>query len=328
MTTAFSLAPLFRSSVGFDRFNDWFFAGGARGTGQVLWRAGDVALIDGLIVNHAGGSDVTLPGGAIELDSRNTCGAYSDPVTLSNVVVNQSSKMGFLAGDTTQVHLRDWEINTPYEGYCLWFITEPNDCPAVLLEHDNIICNGSHSGKYPGGSIGVIDPNDTFVGGIIVDQTAMVTDDTWPSLNVPYQMLDNMVISSGAELTIDDGVIIEMDEEAGLTVGGGPLSTGSLTAVGAATTLQQASGPWEGITINYGTLDLQNLTIDGAGALYDGGIVNLWGSGTIANVNMVNTANACDYYDRNIEDNGGVLQCAPTTECIIPNPFSGTICYP
>jgi NADH-quinone oxidoreductase subunit L len=36
---------------GFDRFNDWFFAGGARGTGQVLWRAGDVALIDGLLVN-------------------------------------------------------------------------------------------------------------------------------------------------------------------------------------------------------------------------------------------------------------------------------------
>ena len=36
---------------GFDRFNDWFFAGGARGTGRVLWRAGDVALIDGLMVN-------------------------------------------------------------------------------------------------------------------------------------------------------------------------------------------------------------------------------------------------------------------------------------
>jgi NADH-quinone oxidoreductase subunit L len=36
---------------GFDRFNDWFFAGGARGTGGLLWRIGDVALIDGLLVN-------------------------------------------------------------------------------------------------------------------------------------------------------------------------------------------------------------------------------------------------------------------------------------
>ena len=36
---------------GFDRFNDWFFAGGARGAGRVLWRGGDMALIDGLIVN-------------------------------------------------------------------------------------------------------------------------------------------------------------------------------------------------------------------------------------------------------------------------------------
>ena len=30
MATTLSLAPLFRQSVGFDRFNDWFFAGGAR----------------------------------------------------------------------------------------------------------------------------------------------------------------------------------------------------------------------------------------------------------------------------------------------------------
>jgi NADH-quinone oxidoreductase subunit L len=36
---------------GFDRFNDWFFAGGARGAGRFLWRAGDVTLIDGIMVN-------------------------------------------------------------------------------------------------------------------------------------------------------------------------------------------------------------------------------------------------------------------------------------
>jgi NADH-quinone oxidoreductase subunit L len=35
----------------FDRFNDWFFAGGARGLSGFLWRNGDVKLIDGLIVN-------------------------------------------------------------------------------------------------------------------------------------------------------------------------------------------------------------------------------------------------------------------------------------
>jgi NADH-quinone oxidoreductase subunit L len=35
----------------FDRFNDWFFAGGARLIGGRLWRWGDVAAIDGLIVN-------------------------------------------------------------------------------------------------------------------------------------------------------------------------------------------------------------------------------------------------------------------------------------
>lgn len=36
---------------GFDEFNDWFFAGGARALGRGLWKVGDVTLIDGLMVN-------------------------------------------------------------------------------------------------------------------------------------------------------------------------------------------------------------------------------------------------------------------------------------
>ncbi len=34
-----------------DRFNDWFFAGGARFVGRGLWRFGDATVIDGAIVN-------------------------------------------------------------------------------------------------------------------------------------------------------------------------------------------------------------------------------------------------------------------------------------
>ncbi len=36
---------------GFDDFNDFVFAGGARGLGRLLWRVADVKLIDGLAVN-------------------------------------------------------------------------------------------------------------------------------------------------------------------------------------------------------------------------------------------------------------------------------------
>ena len=36
---------------GFDRFNDWFFAGGARAIGTGFWKIGDVAIIDGFMVN-------------------------------------------------------------------------------------------------------------------------------------------------------------------------------------------------------------------------------------------------------------------------------------
>jgi NADH-quinone oxidoreductase subunit L len=35
----------------FDRFNDWFFAGGARGASRFLWKFGDVKIIDGFFVN-------------------------------------------------------------------------------------------------------------------------------------------------------------------------------------------------------------------------------------------------------------------------------------
>ncbi len=35
----------------FDRFNDWFFAGGARGASGFLWKFGDVTVIDGWFVN-------------------------------------------------------------------------------------------------------------------------------------------------------------------------------------------------------------------------------------------------------------------------------------
>ena len=35
----------------FDDFNEAVFAGGARGMGRLLWKLGDVMLIDGLIVN-------------------------------------------------------------------------------------------------------------------------------------------------------------------------------------------------------------------------------------------------------------------------------------
>jgi NADH-quinone oxidoreductase subunit L len=34
---------------GFDRFNDWFFAGGTRRIGSGFWQWGDVRMIDGFI---------------------------------------------------------------------------------------------------------------------------------------------------------------------------------------------------------------------------------------------------------------------------------------
>ncbi len=43
------LYTLLEQKYYFDRFNDWFFAGGARLVGRGLWKGGDVAVIDGFV---------------------------------------------------------------------------------------------------------------------------------------------------------------------------------------------------------------------------------------------------------------------------------------
>src|SRR6266516_1896950 len=45
------LVTVLEEKYGFDRFYDWFFAGGVRRFGNALWRFGDVTVIDGLMVN-------------------------------------------------------------------------------------------------------------------------------------------------------------------------------------------------------------------------------------------------------------------------------------
>ncbi|MBS4096241.1 MAG: NADH-quinone oxidoreductase subunit L [Sulfuricella sp.] len=44
-------AMILEKKYGFDEFNEWFFAGGARLLGRGLWKGGDVAVIDGFFVN-------------------------------------------------------------------------------------------------------------------------------------------------------------------------------------------------------------------------------------------------------------------------------------
>lgn len=46
-----AIHTILENKYGFDTFNEWFFARGARMLGSRLWRWGDAALIDGLVVN-------------------------------------------------------------------------------------------------------------------------------------------------------------------------------------------------------------------------------------------------------------------------------------
>jgi len=44
---------ILEDKYGIDRFNDWFFAGGARRVGNGLWKSGDVRIIDGVVNGFA-----------------------------------------------------------------------------------------------------------------------------------------------------------------------------------------------------------------------------------------------------------------------------------
>lgn len=46
-----AIHALLENKYGFDSFNEIFFAGGSRGIGGLLWKIGDMKLIDGMIVN-------------------------------------------------------------------------------------------------------------------------------------------------------------------------------------------------------------------------------------------------------------------------------------
>src|SRR5206468_1077525 len=51
---AMKLGPLYalvERKYGFDELYSWLFAGGARSLGRGFWRGGDLAIIDGLLVN-------------------------------------------------------------------------------------------------------------------------------------------------------------------------------------------------------------------------------------------------------------------------------------
>jgi len=45
------IPTILERKYGFDDFNDWFFAGGARRVGTGLWTWGDKTVIDGIMVN-------------------------------------------------------------------------------------------------------------------------------------------------------------------------------------------------------------------------------------------------------------------------------------
>jgi len=45
------VVTILMEKYGLDRFNDWFFAGGARVLGTGLWKGGDIAVIDNVMVN-------------------------------------------------------------------------------------------------------------------------------------------------------------------------------------------------------------------------------------------------------------------------------------
>ena len=132
---------------------------------------------------------------------------------------------------------------------------------------------------------------NTFTGNtadfIVVRGETVSTGQTWPTLDVPYQIASDMTF--GADVALSAGAELSFKPSVGLTVS----SAGSISAVGTAaapivfTCTQAASGCWKGIFLDSTTSPLNLL--DHATVSYGGSSSYYSSSYPAANITLVNS---------------------------------------
>lgn len=156
-------------------------------------------ILDHVIIEYGGGDEHSLADGPANLVLNTSSG---DPhVSIDNTVLQHSGSAGFHAEEDAEI--KSFENNT----------LTANAVPAVI--------STSHLGMLSDSSLfsGNDDDYVDVQGGRINDG-----DHTWPAIDVPYRVFDDIDIRDNAHVDIDAGAEFEFDSNLGLSVRDGTMS--------------------------------------------------------------------------------------------------------
>ena len=225
---------------------------------------------------------------------------------LNNVTINNGNAYG---------------INLNYNSYDV----EINNCTITTCEMpiyaDANIANHISGGNFTGNATDVIRLRSDF------GNRAIQTNQTWTNLGVPYRISSTLAIKNGGILTIEAGVVVELEDAQGISVGGGNDDGDALIAVGTSTNpitftgVTKTAGAWKSIYYGFSTSVQNNLSyilIEYAGGIGTEGAIETWSADPILNINnsKFKDIRGCGIYDYNYANspNPNITESNNTTE--------------
>ena len=246
---------------------------------------------------------------------------YSDGVVITDSLIQHNEDRGILAYDTTlEVSGTTISDNEDSGIYLYDSVLETSGGPTFT--DNNITGNGEYPIILDAEVVEQLDASSTFTGNgtdlIYVLGGTIDEDATWQALDADYLLVDDLSVdgSSDPELTLEDGVTIEIDTGVGITVGqntGGALFVEG-TSTGVTLTSAQSSpaaGDWDGLEIRYYDTgsELTGLTLEYGGANAYGGLYLYYGDVTLVDSTIQQNANDGIYvYGGTIAVSGSTIQ--------------------
>ena len=259
--------------------------------------------IDGLLLEHAGGSDLGS-GGALELRDVSGCSTKEPYVDLDNVEIRSSSKAALYAQSQTSFSA-DGFVMSGALGGCV-DLSVPSGCkaPDIPSYTNNQCLDGSNFGTWPLARIELLDTTSTYPGPVLIGDRQLASSVTMPDLGVPYQFSELVEIrdESNPTLTVEPGIALTFEVDAGLRVGQGQPG-GVVLSPGVSLSSAQAipaPGDWDGLILSSqcSTVDIDSVTLEHGGSNANGALwINGCELGTVIDSTITDSSSCGIYVD-------------------------------
>lgn len=168
------------------------------------------------------------------------------------------------------------------------------------------------------------------------DGRKMRTAHNWKDLGVPYRMASDLLLVGGAKLTIDPGVVIELEDTIGISIdwlfddGSALIAVGKPSKPIIFTGVTKAPGAWKSIFYGRSTSgqnNLENVLIEYAGGAGAGGAIEMLLANPVVNVSnsTFKDIGGCAIFDSNYPNNPNPNLSEGNNTVI--NVSGGYICY-